>query len=188
MSALRTSQLIVILAALALLAGGAYLYRTSLAERMLIGDTPDVQSGVWECDGDGRMCPDGSVVGRTGPACEFAACPGVMPVTGDQPLEGVAILSGTVLLSPTCPVERMPPDPNCAPRAYVTDVYAMQNGRIVAETRTTSAGEYVLDLPPGAYTIRADGGNVFPTCVEASVTLAEGERRTKDISCDTGIR
>lgn len=28
------------------------------------------------CTMDARMCPDGSYVGRTGPNCEFAACPG----------------------------------------------------------------------------------------------------------------
>jgi hypothetical protein len=28
------------------------------------------------CTMDARMCPDGSYVGRSGPACKFAACPG----------------------------------------------------------------------------------------------------------------
>jgi len=28
------------------------------------------------CPADARLCPDGSAVGRTGPNCEFAACPG----------------------------------------------------------------------------------------------------------------
>lgn len=27
------------------------------------------------CTMDAKMCPDGSYVGRTGPNCEFAACP-----------------------------------------------------------------------------------------------------------------
>lgn len=27
------------------------------------------------CTMDAKMCPDGSYVGRTGPKCEFAACP-----------------------------------------------------------------------------------------------------------------
>lgn len=27
------------------------------------------------CTMDARVCPDGSYVGRTGPNCEFAACP-----------------------------------------------------------------------------------------------------------------
>ncbi len=29
----------------------------------------------WECNGDAKICPDGSSVGRTGPKCEFIACP-----------------------------------------------------------------------------------------------------------------
>lgn len=28
------------------------------------------------CTADAKLCPDGSAVGRTGPHCEFAACPG----------------------------------------------------------------------------------------------------------------
>ncbi len=28
------------------------------------------------CTADAKMCPDGSYVGRVGPSCEFAACPG----------------------------------------------------------------------------------------------------------------
>lgn len=27
------------------------------------------------CTQEAKMCPDGSYVGRTGPHCEFAACP-----------------------------------------------------------------------------------------------------------------
>lgn len=29
-----------------------------------------------QCTMEAKMCPDGSAVGRTGPACEFAPCPG----------------------------------------------------------------------------------------------------------------
>lgn len=28
------------------------------------------------CTADATLCPDGSAVGRIGPHCEFAACPG----------------------------------------------------------------------------------------------------------------
>lgn len=28
------------------------------------------------CTMDAKICPDGSAVGRTGPRCEFAPCPG----------------------------------------------------------------------------------------------------------------
>jgi hypothetical protein len=35
------------------------------------GDDPQVA-----CTMEAKLCPDGSSVGRTGPNCEFAACPG----------------------------------------------------------------------------------------------------------------
>ncbi|HCS78848.1 TPA: hypothetical protein DIV55_03825 [Patescibacteria group bacterium] len=35
----------------------------------------DVTDGV-ACTMDAKLCPDGSSVGRTGPNCEFAPCPG----------------------------------------------------------------------------------------------------------------
>jgi hypothetical protein len=37
--------------------------------------TPDTD-GVVACTMDAKIRPDGSAVGRTGPDCEFAACPG----------------------------------------------------------------------------------------------------------------
>lgn len=34
------------------------------------------------CTMDAKLCPDGSYVGRVGPNCEFAACPGAGTGTG----------------------------------------------------------------------------------------------------------
>jgi hypothetical protein len=34
----------------------------------------DIQNGLG-CTQEAKICPDGSAVGRTGPKCEFAACP-----------------------------------------------------------------------------------------------------------------
>jgi len=43
------------------------------------------------CTEEAKICPDGSAVGRTGPNCEFTACPAVtglepepVPVTGEK--------------------------------------------------------------------------------------------------------
>lgn len=36
---------------------------------------PDGSQGV-VCTMEAKLCPDGSYVGRTGPNCEFSACPG----------------------------------------------------------------------------------------------------------------
>lgn len=35
--------------------------------------------GSVACTADAKLCPDGSSVGRSGPNCEFAACPSVVP-------------------------------------------------------------------------------------------------------------
>lgn len=37
---------------------------------------PPADPGGPVCTMEAKMCPDGSAVGRTGPNCEFAACPG----------------------------------------------------------------------------------------------------------------
>jgi hypothetical protein len=35
------------------------------------------------CTMDAKVCPDGSAVGRTGPNCEFAPCPGDEPAASE---------------------------------------------------------------------------------------------------------
>ena len=39
-----------------------------------VGTTTDEKPLTYECNQDGKICPDGSIVGRAGPSCEFAAC------------------------------------------------------------------------------------------------------------------
>lgn len=40
---------------------------------------PPVGPAGIACTMEAKLCPDGSAVGRTGPHCEFAPCPGEMP-------------------------------------------------------------------------------------------------------------
>ncbi len=151
--------------------------------------TSDTATTTYTCNADGKVCPDGSIVGRTGPMCEFSECPGVFPATS-TPHETIGILNGHVTLSPTCPVETNPPDPNCAPRAYVTEVSAINKltGDVTAHTKTTKEGFYVLDLPVGDYTIRATSASVYPRCSDIDVSVKGNKTTTVDISCDSGIR
>ena len=41
--------------------------------------------GEYACTMDAMMCPDGSAVGRVGPSCEFAPCPGVTNESPEVP-------------------------------------------------------------------------------------------------------
>ncbi len=51
------------------LVGFAVSRKTSSPEAPIIPNEPVA------CTMDAKICPDGSAVGRTGPSCEFAACP-----------------------------------------------------------------------------------------------------------------
>lgn len=236
------------------------------------------------CTMEAKLCPDGSAVGRTGPNCEFTACPEVgttpTPATGDIVLglgqkgkvgdleitmnsivqdsrcpvgvqciwagevkanvtfrsllkieskvissidkpysfDGYSIsiidvtrgeyrvtfhvekevkkvsvssgtISGKVTLSPTCPVERMPPDPKCAPKPYQTkiEVFSSESGKLVKTVQSGSDGIYSVTLPLGFYKIEAGTGTVHPSCSPVSIHLQTATAKA-DISCDTGIR
>lgn len=242
------------------------------------------------CTQEARLCPDGSAVGRTGPQCEFAACPstsdsadpataalaigasatirgttiGVLDLVEDsrcpidvqciqagtvrvrvsidsydlpftltlgqpQDMEDMSItlasvipeqkhsqktvqpsdyrftfrvvpktsietytsgVRGTVLLGPTCPVERMPPDPACAPKPYATAIMVYRTGSkspyVIGNSNTS--GAFVFSLPSGSYTLAAKGDTVLPRCNETNVAVVPDEYTSVTISCDTGIR
>lgn len=174
---------------LLLLIGFAYVYLNKADERFLHSDQTGTTTPVYVCHSDGKICPDGTVVGRTGPTCEFSECPGIVPVGGIVNHQ-MGILHGRVTLSPTCPVMRNPPEPGCEPKGYATDVTAFfPNGKPTGvSTKTTGSGIFVLDLNPGTYIIRAGGGQVYPRCQDVTVTLTPNSSSTVAIDCDTGIR
>ena len=101
-----------------------------------------------------------------------------------------ATLTGSVTLGPTCPVERIPPDPACAPKAYQTNIEVRRPGEtaIVASTRTDEKGTFKFTLPPGTYQVEAKGGNPFPNCSGSTIVLTKGAFKSIELSCDTGIR
>jgi hypothetical protein len=41
--------------------------------------TPPPTDTPQACTKEAKVCPDGSIVGRTGPSCEFAPCPETAP-------------------------------------------------------------------------------------------------------------
>lgn len=76
------------------------------------------------CNQDAKMCPDGSYVGRTGPACQFAACPqettppstiGISPIATTTTKLGQKIIIGNITITPRTIVEdsRCPIDVQC---------------------------------------------------------------------------
>ena len=147
------------------------------------------------CTMEAKLCPDGSAVGRTGPNCEFAECPtetatstttgggGILPYNSG--------VRGTVLLGPTCPVQRIPPDPQCADKPYATNIAVYKAGGSTALTtgKSDATGAFEFALPPGSYTLVISGATMsLPRCNDTNVTVLPNAYATADISCDTGIR
>jgi hypothetical protein len=249
------------------------------------------------CTMEAKLCPDGSYVGRTGPNCEFAACPGatstpnavslqahfgeqvtglgvhitplalledsrcpvdvqciqagtvriratlvsglgtateefklgqtitteaetvtlvsVLPVkkeavslkasdyvftfevkkraaatTGAGIAPYTSGVQGTVSLGPTCPVERMPPEPSCADKPYATTIVVHRLGAntVFATATSDAAGGFKISLPPGSYTLTAGNGSMLPRCTSVMAEVGSTGYVTANISCDTGIR
>ncbi|MFA5942492.1 MAG: hypothetical protein WC798_02355 [Candidatus Paceibacterota bacterium] len=97
---------------------------------------------------------------------------------------------GTVSLGPTCPVERIPPDPACADKPYATAIAVYRTGLKTPFVlgNSDASGAFKISLPPGAYTLSATGGATLPRCNPVEFVVAPGAYTVASISCDTGIR
>lgn len=120
-----------------------------------------------------------------------AAAPGTPPApTADE-----GILTGSVLLGPTCPVEQNPPLPGCAPRPYATTVFvftAANTAAPYASLPTDASGKFSVALHSGAYVVQAKSGGTngmgLPRCGSVDVTVSAGATATTTLNCNTGIR
>jgi|SRR3989344_2959372 len=99
-------------------------------------------------------------------------------------------VSGTVTTSPTCPVERIPPDPQCAPRPYSTSIEIRQIGKttLIKTIKSDIQGWFNTELSVGQYELRPISSSSFPRCGSVTVQVKSGQNSITDISCDTGIR
>jgi hypothetical protein len=137
------------------------------------------------CTQEAMLCPDGSYVSRTGPNCEFAACPETSPNSSAES----SGIEGYVHMGPTCPVEKYPPDPNCADKPYVEAAVTVTDaGGKQHKTQTDLLGKFRLVVPVGRYTIKVSSVNILPRCEEKQAAVTNDKFTSVDISCDTGIR
>ncbi len=142
------------------------------------------------CTQEAKLCPDGSYVGRTGPNCEFAACPN----TSDNGGGGQGILPyksgvrGTVTRGPMCPVMRE--DMPCPDAPYATEVYLYRanSNTIFAQIKSGEDGTFQFNVPPGDYMINAKNDGISKICSPVSVSIGPDEMLSVNVSCDTGIR
>jgi len=99
-------------------------------------------------------------------------------------------IRGTVMLGPTCPVERIPPDPACEDRPYQTLIIVFRASdpvHAIAFAKSDAKGMFAVSLPPGEYVVGAGESNL-PQCSQLQTTVEPDAYTDVLVSCDTGIR
>lgn len=117
----------------------------------------------------------------------------VNPPSATKEMPGNGTVIGRVILGPICPVERIPPDPACAPKPYKSTltIWSTWTGSSYQPVRTDANGLFNLSLPPGAYSLavsRPSGGSLFPRCTDLKISVAAKKTQNVTVNCDTGIR
>ena len=107
-----------------------------------------------------------------------AASPPAAPnaTTGPAAATGIVV---TARAGPVCPVERVPPDPACAPRPVVgaTIRVADATGHFAGAIVTDAAGTGSLALAPGDYVVTSDpAGGLMRGPAPINVTVHDGEK------------
>ncbi len=101
-------------------------------------------------------------------------------------------ISGTITTSPTCPVERIPPEPQCSPKPYATSIKIREEGKqtVIKTIQSNNGGAFSTDLLAGSYELDAitANGSAFPNCSKVIVLVKADKTSVANISCDTGIR
>jgi hypothetical protein len=106
-----------------------------------------------------------------------------------------SMVRGSVAFSPTCPVEKFPPDPACAPRPGPAHIELVRvDGSVAAQGDAGANGQFAITVAPGTYAVNATtlastqaiGRGCTASPASVSVTPASGASVT--VSCDTGIR
>ncbi len=111
----------------------------------------------------------------------------------DEPVaESWGTVYGAVLLGPTCPVERDPPDPNCADKPYATSlvVTTPDGARVIKTFSSNTEGKFSVEVQPGQYAIRsAATTNILPYCQSnGTFSVPINDSVEVQVSCDTGFR
>jgi hypothetical protein len=138
----------------------------------------DKHTWTYHVDYDGTV----TLTGDTGDSVEYRTPTG---------LEGPATLTVHLVAGPVCPVERVPPDPSCAPRPVVDGeiVVYSPGGVEVARGRSDDTGTVSLDVPGGAYYVEAlpvDG--LMRTPEAQAFSVPSGGTAGLLFGYDTGIR
>jgi hypothetical protein len=128
------------------------------------------------------------------PAPTTTAIPTTVPpnTLGTEPAVASSGVQGTVAFGPVCPVERIPPDPRCAPRPGAAQIQLLQDGTVAADGTAGADGRFSIAIGPGTYVVHAAATASSPgrgcQADPEQVIVAAGALSAVTVTCDTGIR
>ena len=107
---------------------------------------------IVSCTMEAKICPDGSAVGRSGPNCEFAACPD-LPEISEEEKAHIASKMNLIEVSSPLPMQTVisPLSITGQARGYwffeasAPVVLADWDGKIIAEGYVTAAGDWMTE-------------------------------------------
>ena len=120
----------------------------------------------------------------------FSSC------TKQSVVSGSGVLKGKISIGPICPVETIPPQPQCLPtretfNTYATAVWSTDEKTKLQTIVPNLDGTYQINLPSGNYVIDYDvirtikiGGSNLPS----PIAISDKNTTKLDITIDTGIR
>ena len=98
-----------------------------------------------------------------------------------------------ITIGPLCPVQTIPPDPNCLPtqetyNAWPIAIWTADKKTKIGLIQPKLDGTYEFELLDGNYIIDLDKQHLFGSNLPASVKIEPDETILLNIDIDTGIR
>ena len=109
---------------------------------------------------------------------------------------GVAgVLKGKITIGPLCPVETVPPLPNCQPtletyKTWATAIWTLNKKSKVITLNPSIDGDYQVSIPSGKYIVDFSGTQNyrFGSNLPSEITVLPNDTVIFNINIDTGIR
>lgn len=102
-------------------------------------------------------------------------------------------LEGKITIGPICPVETIPPKPECLPtletyKNWPVFVWTFDKKKKIALIQPELNGNYKVNLPVGQYIVDLDTHSFFGTNLPVIIAISSNKTTILNISIDTGIR
>ena len=109
---------------------------------------------------------------------------------------GEGVLKGKITIGPLCPVETIPPQPQCMPtadtyKAWQTSIWNLNETIKIVNITPDLSGNFQLTLPTGEYIVDFEDLlklRIQHSGLPAKIKINNRDSTKLDINIDTGIR